>query len=906
MNSDEIEIIISYESQAIEILHCNLEDKIEDILLKFASKKNLKDCSFLTLYGGNIISEKDSKKTISEIINTRDKFDKKMSMLLYRQNNYSSTTKNKNINIVLMIDPQKIFVLQGTKEETIKTILKKNSSKIDIDINSFVFKYGKENIDINKKFDDIANEIDQKFSGITLYAFTNKKLTVNFIINDNRQFRTECYFEDSIRKICSIYCVTNNKNINNCLFKFNLRDINLDQTFNQLLSKKEDLKAKDGILSINEPITKENNKEIDIIVYEKESFFQKNKIKIIIVLSILCTIIIIAIILIVVLTRKSDSGSGESENPFETITVSQNTIDTKGITQEFTTKRVTKICEPGYFIPDDDETLEDCIKCSLEGCIECKGAYANNECINCGDLESVLKDGKIIECKKTCVKGEEEKCLTCVEDSFECASCNFGYKLVNGKCRPTFYVKAVYHLNVEEDNIDLFSSYCLSSISYLIIEGKNITPSTKSYKFENAGDQTVYIQYKKTISGSSDNKCFLNNKNLISATFTDFDEYFPNLGFISLFEGCSNLISVDLSNSFRYNWAKFEKMFKDCYNLVHVNFIKFTLAANTTHDMFLNCHSLTSIDLSKLDVSKVSSFNNMFSNCYSLETINIQNFKLDMETKIDNMFYNCNSLKSLDLSSFQPYKLTSMISTFSNCSSLTSIILNKMYTNSVIDMTHLFYNCTSLTFLDISSFNTESVLRMNGMFENCKSLTSINFGNNFNTYNVKYMHTLFSNCHSLESIDYPITFKLNNLSSFFINCYSLTSVNLQNFNTLKVSDFRNMFYNCYKLRSIDLSKIVIKDSASMENMTRGCYSLTSLNFQNDVCNLLSIDGIFYDCPNLNYINISFVRSTNINHLLFNGNISNGGTLILKRNFYNTRSSSFKENIPSNWNLILLD
>ena len=56
MNSDEIEIIISYESQAIEILHCNLEDKIEDILLKFASKKNLKDCSFLTLYGGNIIS----------------------------------------------------------------------------------------------------------------------------------------------------------------------------------------------------------------------------------------------------------------------------------------------------------------------------------------------------------------------------------------------------------------------------------------------------------------------------------------------------------------------------------------------------------------------------------------------------------------------------------------------------------------------------------------------------------------------------------------------------------------------------------------------------------------------------------------------------------------------------------
>ena len=882
MNSGEIELIISYESQAIEILYCNLEDKLDDVLLKFATKKNLKDCSFLALYGGNVVSENNSKKTISEIINTRDKFDKKMSMLLYRQNPSSDNQKNKNINIVLMIDPQKIFVLQGTKEETIKAILQKNSSKIDINIHSFVFKYGKENIDINKKFDDIANEIDQKFSGITLYAFTNRKLNVNFIFNNYKQFRTECFFEDSIRKICTIYCVSNNKNINNCLFKFDLKDINLDQTFNQLLSKKEDIKGRDEILSINETIKKENDKEIDIIVYEKESFFQKNKIKIIIALSILCAIIIIAIILIIVLTKKSDSDSEESENPFDSTTISQYPIDTKEITQELTTKKVTKICEQGYFIPDDDETLEDCTKCKLEGCIECKGTYANNECINCGDFESVFNDGKIIECKKTCVKGQEEKCLTCVEDSLDCASCNFGYKLVNGKCRPTFYIKAVYHVNAEEDNIDLFSSYCLSSISYLLIEGKNITPSTVSYKFENAVDQTVYFQYKKTVSGSSDNKCFLNNKNLISATFSDFDEYFPNLGFISLFEGCNNLISVDLSKSYKYNWAYLDNMFKDCFNLVHIDFIKFKFAANRTTDMFRNCYSLTSIDLTKLDISKVE--------------------------KLNYMFYNCHSLKSLDLSSFQSYILKEMDSTFYNCFSLTSINLNNMYTNNVYEMNYLFYNCTSLKFLDISSFNTENVFRMRGMFQNCKSLTSIIFGNNFKTDKVNEMYNLFSDCHSLLSIDYPIPFKKGDLYSFFINCYSLTSVNLQNFDTSNVENFQNMFYNCYKLRSIDLSKLVIQKEANLQNMTRGCYSLTSLNFQNDARRLRAIDGIFYDCPNLNYINFSFVN-VNVeikNHLLFNGNISNSGTLILKRSLYEESNPSFKENIPSNWNLILVD
>jgi hypothetical protein len=126
-----------------------------------------------------------------------------------------------------------------------------------------------------------------------------------------------------------------------------LKDINLDQTFNQLLSKKEDIKGKDEILSINEPIIKETDKEIDIIVYEKESFFQKNKIKIIISLSILCVIIIIAIILIIVLTKKSDSDSDseETENHLDSTTISQYPMDSKEITQELTTERVTKICE---------------------------------------------------------------------------------------------------------------------------------------------------------------------------------------------------------------------------------------------------------------------------------------------------------------------------------------------------------------------------------------------------------------------------------------------------------------------------------------------------------------------------------------------------------------------------------
>ena len=192
------------------------------------------------------------------------------------------------------------------------------------------------------------------------------------------------------------------------------------------------------------------------------------------------------------------------------------------------------------------------------------------------------------------------------------------------------------------------------------------------------------------------------------------------------------------------------------------------------------------------------------------------------------------------------------------------------------------------------------------MFQNCKSLTSINFGNNFHTNNVINMVNLFTNCYSLQSMDYPIYVKYIYLNSFFENCYSLTSVNLQNFDTSSVNSFNNMFYNCYKLTSIDISKFYFKAYTNMVNMTRGCYSLTSLNFPNLEPTWVYFDGIFYDCPNLKYVNFSFVSNTYTQYRLFNGNISEKGTLILKKSFYNSQKEDFKEHIPTNWNLTLVD
>ena len=56
-------------------------------------------------------------------------------------------------------------------------------------------------------------------------------------------------------------------------------------------------------------------------------------------------------------------------------------------------------------------------------------------------------------------------------------------------------------------------------------------------------------------------------------------------------------------------------------------------------NVFLNCKSLTSINLSNFDTSNVTWITNMFNGCSKLEYINLQNVKeTDKIEKIENVF----------------------------------------------------------------------------------------------------------------------------------------------------------------------------------------------------------------------------------------------------------------------------
>ena len=187
--------------------------------------------------------------------------------------------------------------------------------------------------------------------------------------------------------------------------------------------------------------------------------------------------------------------------------------------------------------------------------------------------------------------------------------------------------------------------------------------------------------------------------------------------------------------------------------------------------MFENCSGLTSLDLSNFDTSKVTDMSVMFWSCSKLTTLNVSKFNTGNVTDMGSMFRNCSELTTLDVSNFDTSNVTSMSAMFLDCSKLTSLDVSKFNTGNVTSMGGMFRNCSKLTTLDVSKFNTSNVTGMNSMFEGCFGLTSLNVSN-FDTNNVTNMSSMFKNCSKLTTLDVS-NFDTNNVTRMkymFNNC----------------------------------------------------------------------------------------------------------------------------------------
>ena len=278
-----------------------------------------------------------------------------------------------------------------------------------------------------------------------------------------------------------------------------------------------------------------------------------------------------------------------------------------------------------------------------------------------------------------------------------------------------------------------------------------------------------------------------------------------------------------------------EQLFGYFKKLIQINFNDNFNTTNVTNmfQIFVNCSSLTNLDLSNFNTINVTNMGSMFNYCPSLTSLDLSSFNTANVTTMSSMFLNCSSLTNLDLNNFNTINVTNMGGMFKYCSSLTSLDLSSFNTSKVTNMGGMFEWCSSLTNLDLSNFNTANVTDMSYMLSSCESLSSLNISN-FNTLNLTTMSSMFSNCLSLTNLDLSNfnTINVTNMSSMFSSCKALTSLDLSSFNTTKVTSMSQMFSKCSSLTNLDLSNFNTVNVTNMGGMFESCSSLEKLNLSN--------------------------------------------------------------------------
>ena len=393
------------------------------------------------------------------------------------------------------------------------------------------------------------------------------------------------------------------------------------------------------------------------------------------------------------------------------------------------------------------------------------------------------------------------------------------------------------------------------------VDNLNIPEGATVVDVSKNGDNTIKMWYNEAdANGNYDITIGSNNIIYVNPSSTS-----------GLFSNLTNVTSIDLSNLNTSGIVGMNGMFENDKVLTNIVFGDNFDTSNATKmtAMFLNCSSLTALDLLMFDTSNVTVMGRMFQNCSSLTLLDLSSFNTAKLTDIGAMFTNCYNLKSVNLSSFDTSNVTSFWEAFFNCKSLIKLDLSNFDTSKVVNMEKMFIGCSSLVELNVSSFNTSNVTKFYDMFNGCSSLKKLDVSG-FDTSKATTMGNMFSGCSSLESLDVSHfnTSNVQNMRNMFssLKC----DLNLSNFDTSKVEDlsFMFMYYGGEKLdlSSFDTSKV------TGTNLMFASSSVKYIDLRNaDFSNVTDYTNMF---KGISKSTIIYLKDTTGNRNFMNTNFNN--------------------------------
>ena len=367
---------------------------------------------------------------------------------------------------------------------------------------------------------------------------------------------------------------------------------------------------------------------------------------------------------------------------------------------------------------------------------------------------------------------------------------------------------------------------------------------------------------------------FMNCPRLRSLDLSNFNtQSLENMS--GMFRSCALLASVDLSSFDTSKVKEMANLFHECQSLASLELGNFdTSNVVNMKYMFYSCTRLTSLDISNFNLTNVEIISFMFQNCENLEYLILNNLiTLNSIKESQNLFYGCKKLESLDLSFLNISKVTNMDYMFFKCENLKYLNLKNFDTTSVRTMMNMFDGCKSLEYLNISSFIENDNVLTNNMFNNiCQNLKFCIKDNSKAKKIIRllYEKNIINNCTDeclLENGKYIIEKNLclddcshDERYKFEYNNKCLSSCdNYYNYNYTGCLDSvpEGFYSNNSNLKTIDKCPLKCKLCSTDSIQNNLCISCSD-NYsskENDEKNIDPYINCYLDCP-LGYININ--------------------------------------------------
>jgi len=311
----------------------------------------------------------------------------------------------------------------------------------------------------------------------------------------------------------------------------------------------------------------------------------------------------------------------------------------------------------------------------------------------------------------------------------------------------------------------------------------------------------------------------------------------------SFFDGMINLTAIqNLDRLDTSNVRDMYRMFINTHSLSSVDVSNFnTRQVKDMSEMFYGT-GIEALDLSSFDTSQVTNMNGMFF-LSNLKQVNLTNFDTSQVADMGSMFSRAN-FTSIDVSSFDTRQVTNMASMFDRAGEVSSLDLSNFDTSQVRDMRYMFNGLAELASLDVSSFDTTQVQNMASMFTGTQSLTNINLSS-FDTGLVKNMDNMFEGI-GVSSLDVSTfdTSQVTSMTAMYRNAASIADLDLSNFNTSNVIGFSLMFAGMTNLVSLDLSSFdTSKEFGYLSAMFDGATMLKQLKLGTNIKKLYPVAAL---------------------------------------------------------------